>query len=50
MIIVGRQASEGKDDNEVVQKAGQHAKTAHNMSTTPPDVEKKARGAIRDVK
>jgi predicted small metal-binding protein len=42
--------AQGKDDNEVMQKAGQHAKSAHNMQSIPPDVERKARGAIRDVK
>ena len=42
--------AQGTDDQEVMQKAGQHAKTAHNMATIPPDVEKKARGAIRDAK
>jgi len=42
--------AQGKDDQEVMQKAGEHAKSAHNMSTIPPDVEKKARSAIRDVK
>jgi predicted small metal-binding protein len=42
--------AQGKDDNEVMQKAGAYAKTAHNMGTIPPEVEKKARTAIRDVK
>ena len=42
--------AQGKDDNEVMQKAAQHAKGTHNMATMAPDVEKKARGAIRDVK
>jgi predicted small metal-binding protein len=42
--------AQGNDDQEVMQKAGEHAKSAHNMSTIPPDVEKKARSAIRDTK
>ena len=42
--------SQGKDDNEVMQKAAQHAKSTHNMATIPPDVEKKARSVIRDTK
>ena len=40
--------AQGKDDNEVMQKAAQHAKSAHNMATIPPDVEKKARSVIRE--
>ena len=42
--------AQGQDDQEVMRKAGEHAKSAHNMSTIPPDIEQKARGAIRDVK
>jgi predicted small metal-binding protein len=45
-----RFVAQGKDDNEVMQKAAQHAKSAHNMTTIPADVEKKARGVIRDAK
>ncbi len=40
--------AEGKDDTEVMKKAGEHAKTAHGMNTIPPDVERKAKAAIRE--
>src|SRR5207253_4912538 len=42
--------AQGKDDNEVMQKAAQHAKSAHNMAPIPPDVEKKARSVIRETR
>ena len=42
--------AQGKDDNEVMQKAAQHAKSAHNMATISPDVEKKARSVIRETR
>jgi predicted small metal-binding protein len=41
--------AQGKDDNEVMQKAAEHAKKDHGMSNIPADVEKKARGVIHDV-
>ncbi len=40
--------AQGKEENEVMQKAGEHAKRDHGMSSIPSDVERKARGAIRD--
>jgi predicted small metal-binding protein len=40
--------AKGKDDDEVMQKAKEHAKRDHNMQTVPPDLERKARGAIRE--
>ena len=40
--------AEGKDDAEVMKKASEHAKTAHGMATIPPDVERKAKAAIRN--
>ena len=40
--------AKGKDDEEVMQKAKEHAKRDHNMQTVPPDLERKARGAIRE--
>ena len=39
----------GKDDDEVMRKATEHAKRDHNMQTVPPDLERKARGAIREA-
>jgi len=30
-------------------KAAEHAKSAHGMNTIPPDVEKRARTAIREA-
>jgi len=38
----------GNTDEDVLQKAAEHAKTAHNMKEIPPDVLDKARSAIRD--
>jgi predicted small metal-binding protein len=40
--------AKGKDDDEVMQKAKEHAKRDHNMQTVPADLERKARGAIRE--
>jgi predicted small metal-binding protein len=39
---------EGKDVGEVMQKGAAHAKTAHGMTTIPPDVMKKVQAAIKD--
>jgi len=36
----------GNSDDEVLKKAAEHAKTAHNMPSIPPDVLSKARSAI----
>ncbi|HEY3056229.1 MAG TPA: DUF1059 domain-containing protein, partial [Thermoanaerobaculia bacterium] len=41
--------TQGQTEQEVMQKAAEHAKKAHNMQTIPPDVERRVRGAIRDV-
>lgn len=38
----------GNSEEEVLQKAAQHAKTAHNMHDIPPEVLTKARGAIQE--
>jgi predicted small metal-binding protein len=38
----------GNTDEDVLKKAAEHAKTAHNMEKIPPDVLDKARSAIRD--
>jgi len=40
--------AKGKDDDEVMRKAAEHAKRDHNMQTIPPDLERKARGVIRE--
>jgi predicted small metal-binding protein len=40
--------AEGKDADDVMSKAVEHAKTAHGMSDIPPDVASKAKAAIRD--
>lgn len=37
---------EGKDDKEVMAKASEHAKNAHNMPTIPPDIATKVQKAI----
>jgi len=40
--------AEGKDVNEVMAKAADHAKKDHGMTTIPPNVAKKVQAAIRD--
>ena len=37
---------EGKDEKEVMAKAAEHAKHAHNMPTIPPEVASKVQKAI----
>lgn len=37
---------EGKNDEEVMTKAVEHAKSAHNMTTIDPDVAAKVQAAI----
>ena len=39
---------EGHDAAEVMKKGAEHAKTAHGMSTIPPEVAKKVQAAIKD--
>ena len=39
----------GKTEEEIFQKAAEHARTDHNMSEIPKDLYEKARAAIRDV-
>jgi predicted small metal-binding protein len=39
---------EGKDTNEVMSKASEHARKDHGINAIPPDVAKKAQAAIRD--
>ena len=41
---------EGKDEAEVMAKGAEHAKTAHKMTTIPPDVAAKVKAAIKDKK
>ena len=38
----------GNSEDEVLQQANQHAKTAHNMKNMPPGVLNKVRAAIHD--
>lgn len=38
----------GKDENEVMSKASEHARTSHNITNMTPEIEKKVRGAIHD--
>ena len=40
--------AKGKDDDEIMKKATEHAKRDHKMQTIPPDLERKARSAIRE--
>lgn len=39
----------GKSEEEIFQKAAEHARTDHNMSEIPEELRDKARLAIRDV-
>ena len=39
----------GKTEEEIFQKAADHARTAHNMIEIPRDLHDKARSAIREV-
>jgi predicted small metal-binding protein len=39
---------EGKDEAEVMAKGAEHARTAHNMTSIPPDVAAKVKAAIKD--
>ncbi len=38
---------EGKDEEEVMTKAAEHAKSAHNITTITPEVAAKIQQAIR---
>jgi predicted small metal-binding protein len=38
----------GSSEYEVLQKAAEHAKSAHGLDSIPPDVVEKVRGAIHD--
>jgi predicted small metal-binding protein len=38
----------GNTENEVLAKAAEHAKTAHNISEIPPAMLSQVRGAIHD--
>jgi predicted small metal-binding protein len=38
----------GNSEEEVLQKAAEHAKTDHGLDSIPPDVLAKVRGAIHD--
>lgn len=40
---------EGKDVTEVMRKGAEHAKTAHGITTIPPDMVKKVQAAIKDT-
>jgi predicted small metal-binding protein len=38
----------GDTEHDVLRKAAEHAKTAHNLESIPPDVLAKVKGAIHD--
>ena len=40
--------AEGKDVAEVMAKGAEHAKTAHGMTSIPPDLAAKVQAAIKD--
>lgn len=40
--------AEGANDDEVMKKAAEHGRTAHGMTSLPPEVMQKAKQAIRD--
>ena len=39
---------EGRDENEVMARAAEHARDGHGVQQMPPDVGRKAQAAIRD--
>jgi len=39
----------GKTEEEIFQKASEHARKDHNMSEIPEELKEKARSVIRDV-
>jgi predicted small metal-binding protein len=39
---------EGKDEAEVMAKGAEHAKTAHQMASIPPEIAAKVKAAIKD--
>ena len=41
---------QGQTEDEVVRKAGEHAKSVHKMEKITPELERKVRGAVRDQK
>ncbi len=41
---------EGKDDNEVMAKATEHAKQRHGVKTVSPDMAAKVKAAIKEKK
>jgi predicted small metal-binding protein len=43
-----REVIRGKDENEVMTRASEHARTTHNLTQMTPEIEKKVRGAIRE--
>jgi predicted small metal-binding protein len=38
----------GNSEQDVLQKAAEHAKSAHNLDSIPPDVMSKVKGAIHE--
>ncbi|MGH9546297.1 MAG: DUF1059 domain-containing protein [Terriglobales bacterium] len=38
----------GETEQDILQQAAEHARTAHNMTEIPPELADKVRGAIRD--
>ncbi len=38
----------GKDEKEIMAKAAEHARNAHNMTNLPPQVQQKVRQNIRE--
>ena len=40
--------AEGKDTTEVMAKGAEHAKTAHGMTSIPPDLAARVQAAIKD--
>jgi predicted small metal-binding protein len=40
----------GKDEAEVMAKGAEHAKTAHKMTTIPPEMAAKVKAAITEKK
>jgi len=40
--------TEGKNEDEVLKKAGEHARSVHKIDKMTPDLERKVRAAIKE--
>ena len=48
-VVPGCKAEmKGESEHDVLRQAAEHARTAHNMDSIPPEVLSKVKGAIHD--